>query len=92
MLADTTYPSLSGTSVFWDFVELPSQVLENWCYQKEALELFAKHYQTQEIIPLELIEKIKKAANFHEGMATIRQISFGKLDMSWHGIDPYWSN
>jgi len=88
MLADTTYPSLSGTSVFWDFVELPSQVLENWCYQREALELFAKHYQTQEIIPLELIEKIKKAANFHEGMSTIRQISFGKLDMSWHGIDP----
>jgi len=88
MLANTTYPSLSGTSVFWDFVELPSQVLENWCYQKEALELFAKHYKTGEIIPLELIEKIKKAANFHEGMATIRQISFGKLDMSWHGIDP----
>jgi len=88
MLADTMYPSLSGTSVFWDFVELPSQVLENWCYQKEALELFAKHYKTGAIIPLELIEKIKKAANFHEGMATIRQISFGKLDMKWHGIDP----
>ena len=88
MLANTTYPSLSGTNVYWDFVELPSQVLENWCYQKEALELFAKHYQTGEIIPAELVEKIKASATFHEGMATLRQLSFGKLDMSWHGIDP----
>ena len=88
MLAETHYPSLSGTSVFWDFVELPSQVLENWCYEPEALQLFAKHYETGEIIPQELIEKIKKASNFHEGMATLRQISFGMLDMSWHGIDP----
>jgi len=88
MLAATTYPSLSGTSVYWDFVELPSQVLENWCYEPEALQLFAKHYQTGELIPQELITRIKKASNFHEGMATLRQISFGKLDMSWHGIDP----
>ena len=88
MLAETHYPSLSGTSVFWDFVELPSQVLENWCYEPEALQLFARHYETGEIIPQELIEKIKKASNFHEGMATLRQISFGMLDMSWHGIDP----
>ena len=88
MLAGTTYPSLSGTSVYWDFVELPSQVLENWCYEPEALQLFAKHYQTGEVIPQELITRIKKASNFHEGMATMRQISFGLLDMSWHGIDP----
>ena len=88
MLANTTYPSLSGTSVFWDFVELPSQVLENWCYQKEALELFATHYQTREVIPMQLIEKIKASATFHEGMQTLRQISFGLLDMSWHGSDP----
>lgn len=88
MLANTTYPSLSGTSVYWDFVELPSQMLENWCYEQEALELFAKHYETGEVIPKDLVEKIKKAANFHEGMATLRQISFGMLDMSWHGIDP----
>ncbi|HET8886476.1 MAG TPA: M3 family metallopeptidase [Salinimicrobium sp.] len=88
MLANTTYPSLSGTSVYWDFVELPSQVLENWCYEKEALELFAKHYKTGEIIPMELIEKIKKSAIFHEGMQTVRQLSFGILDLSWHGIDP----
>ena len=88
MLADTTYTSLSGASVYWDFVELPSQVLENWCYEPEALALFAKHYETGEIIPKELIEKIKKSANFQEGMQTLRQLSFGMLDMAWHGIDP----
>lgn len=88
MLANTTYPSLSGTSVFWDFVELPSQVLENWCYEKEALELFAKHYQTGEIIPMDLVQKIKESATFQEGMQTLRQLSFGLLDMSWHGINP----
>ncbi|MCC9041653.1 M3 family metallopeptidase [Myroides sp. M-43] len=88
MLANTTYPSLSGTNVFWDFVELPSQVMENWCYEKEALELFAKHYQTGETIPMELVEKIKESASFLEGMATMRQLSFGLLDMAWHGQDP----
>ncbi len=88
MLANTTYPSLSGTSVFWDFVELPSQVMENWCYEKEALELFARHYETDEVIPMELIDKIKASATFHEGMQTMRQLSFGLLDMSWHGQDP----
>ncbi|APA64887.1 M3 family metallopeptidase [Maribacter sp. 1_2014MBL_MicDiv] len=88
MLANTTYPSLSGTSVFWDFVELPSQVLENWCYEKEALELFAKHYETGETIPMVLVEKIKESATFQEGMQTLRQLSFGLLDMSWHGINP----
>ena len=88
MLADTTYPSLSGTSVYWDFVELPSQIMENWCYEKEALELFAKHYQTGEVIPMDLIQKIKDSSTFQEGMATLRQLSFGLLDMSWHGADP----
>jgi len=87
-LANTNYPSLSGTSVYWDFVELPSQVLENWCYEKEALELFAKHYETGEVIPMELIQKIKESATFHEGMQTLRQLSFGLLDMSWHAQDP----
>ncbi|MCX7547899.1 M3 family metallopeptidase [Xanthomarina sp. F1114] len=87
MLANTTYPSISGTSVFWDFVELPSQVLENWCYEKEALELFATHYQTGEVIPMALIEKIKASATFHEGMQTLRQLSFGLLDMSWHASE-----
>ncbi|TQD34889.1 M3 family metallopeptidase [Haloflavibacter putidus] len=88
ILANSTYPSLSGPSVYWDFVELPSQLLENWCYEKEALELFAKHYKTGEIIPMELIEKIKKSANFLEGIQTVRQLSFGMLDMAWHAIDP----
>ncbi|MDT7829614.1 M3 family metallopeptidase [Pricia sp. S334] len=88
MLANTVYPSLSGTSVYWDFVELPSQVMENWCYEKEALELFATHYETGDPIPMELIEKIKDSATFQEGMQTLRQLSFGLLDMAWHGIDP----
>ena len=88
MLANTNYPSLSGTSVFWDFVELPSQILENWCYEEETLKLFATHYDTSEVIPMELIEKIKASATFHEGMQTLRQLSFGLLDMSWHGVDP----
>ncbi|MBI6118745.1 M3 family metallopeptidase [Salegentibacter maritimus] len=88
ILGDTQYPSLSGANVYWDFVELPSQLLENWCYEKEALQLFAKHYETGEVIPMELIQKIKESANFQEGMATLRQLSFGMLDLSWHGIDP----
>ncbi|NAS14166.1 M3 family metallopeptidase [Poritiphilus flavus] len=88
MLANTTYPSLSGTSVYWDFVELPSQVMENWCYEKEALELFARHFETDEVIPMELVEKIRATANFQEGMATLRQLSFGLLDMAWHAVDP----
>ena len=88
MLANTTYPSLSGPNVYWDFVELPSQVLENWCYEKESLQLFAKHYKTGEAIPQTYIEKIKESANFLEGIATLRQLSFGMLDLSWHGIDP----
>ena len=88
MLANTTYPSLSGTSVYWDFVELPSQILENWCYEPEALALFAYHYQTDEMIPMALVQKIKESASFQEGMATMRQLSFGLLDMGWHAQDP----
>ena len=88
MLANTTYNSLSGTSVSWDFVELPSQILENWCFEREALELFAKHYETGEVIPMNYVEKIKESASFHEGMQTLRQLSFGLLDMQWHGQDP----
>ena len=88
MLANTTFPSLSGTSVYRDFVELPSQVLENWCYEKEALELFAFHYKTGEVIPLELIEKIKASANFMEATRIMRQLSFGMTDMAWHSTNP----
>lgn len=88
MLANTVYPSISGTSVFWDFVELPSQFMENFCYEPEALALFATHYKTGEIIPQEYVEKIKESASFQEGMATMRQISFGLLDMAFHSNDP----
>lgn len=88
MLANTTYPSLSGTSVYWDFVELPSQVMENWCYEPEALAIFAKHYETGEIIPQEYVNKIKESSSFLEGMATLRQLSFGILDMAFHSNNP----
>ena len=88
MLANTTYPGLSGTSVYWDFVELPSQIMENWCYEKEALALFAHHYETGELIPMDLVQKIKESATFQEGMQTLRQLSFGLLDMMWHSQDP----
>ena len=84
ILADTTFESLSGTNVFWDFVELPSQILENWCYEEECLNLFAKHYKTDEPIPATYIQRIKDASTFHEAYATLRQISFGLLDMSYH--------
>ena len=86
MLADTTYGSLSGTNVYWDFVELPSQILENWCFEKECLDQFARHFETDELIPNDLVEKIKQSANYHEAYATVRQISFGLLDMAWHDL------
>lgn len=88
ILADTRYPSLSGTGVYWDFVELPSQIMENWCFEREALELFATHYKTGELIPMEYVRRIKESSNFLEGLATLRQLSFGLLDMAWHGSDP----
>ena len=84
MSSECSYPSVSGTSVFWDFVELPSQILENWCYEKEALEFFARHYNSKELIPDEEIEKIVKSQQFMEGYHTMRQLSFGYLDMGWH--------
>jgi Zn-dependent oligopeptidase len=87
MLAAGTYASLSGTSVFWDFVELPSQLMENWCYEKDCLDLFAKHYETGETIPAEYIDKIKKSANFMAGMGTIRQVGLSKIDMGFHSLE-----
>jgi peptidyl-dipeptidase Dcp len=84
ILANTTYSGLSGTSVYWDFVELPSQIMENWCYEPEALALFAKHYETDKVIPQEYINKIKKASHFQQGLQTLRQLSFGYLDLSFH--------
>lgn len=88
MCANGQYGSLSGTNVFWDFVELPSQLMENWCYEKECLDLFAKHYETNETINSELIQKIVDSSNFQSGLATLRQIGFGLLDMAWHSQNP----
>jgi len=85
MLARTKYSGLSGTSVYWDFVELPSQIMENWCYQPEALAMFTKHFETGDILPLDHVEKIKKAAQFQQGLQTLRQLGFGFLDLSYHG-------
>ena len=84
MLADGHYESLSGTSVFWDFVELPSQLMENWCYEEECLNLFAKHYETGETIPMDFVQKIKDSAQFLSAYQTVRQTSLGQLDMAWH--------
>ncbi len=84
MMADTQYPNLSGTSVKWDFVELPSQFLENFCYEPEFLKTFAKHYKTGEVLPDEKIEKIEQSKNFMEGYQTMRQLGFGLLDMNYH--------
>lgn len=87
LLANGTYESLSGTSVFWDFVELPSQLMENWCYEPECLELFARHFETNTVIPVELIEKIKASMNFLSAYQTVRQVSLGQLDMAWHNTE-----
>ena len=84
ILAQGRYPSLTGTGVSRDFVELPSQLMENWAYEPEYLNSFAKHYQTGEAIPMELIEKIVAAKNFQAGYAQVRQLHFGYLDMAWH--------
>lgn len=84
ILANTQYPNLSGTSVKWDFVELPSQFLENYCYEPEFLKTFAKHYQTGEVLPDEKIQKVSESKNFMEGYQTLRQLGFGILDMTYH--------
>lgn len=88
IMANGTYASLSGTSVYWDFVELPSQVMENWCYEKECLDLFARHYETGERIPAEMVERLKASATFMEGYATVRQVGLATLDMAWHAVNP----
>lgn len=86
ILADTHYPNLSGTSVKWDFVELPSQFLENYCYEPEFLQSFSKHYKTGEPLPLEQIQKLSKSKSFMEGYQTLRQVGFGLLDLAYHSI------
>ena len=84
MLSKVTYPSLSGTNVARDFVELPSQLMENWCYEEETLRLFATHYQTGAPLLIEWVQKIKEASAFMEGILSVRQLNFGFLDMAWH--------
>ncbi len=88
LLSNVTYSSLASPAVLWDFVELPSQVQENWCFEKETLDLFAGHYETGAPIPAELIEKLRKAMNFMVGWAGLRQVSLGTLDMAWHTASP----
>jgi peptidyl-dipeptidase Dcp len=87
MLANSTYSVLSGTNVYRDFVELPSQLMENWAVEKDFLNRFARHYKTGESIPEELIKKIKNTENFLSGILSLRQLSFGYLDMAWHTLE-----
>lgn len=84
LLSQCRYRSLSGTSVYWDFVELPSQIMENWILEKESLELFAKHYKTGVTLPEVLISRIKSAERFQAGYMCLRQLQFALLDMKWH--------
>ena len=86
MLTKCTYESLSGTNVARDFVELPSQFMENFAFEKEWLDSWATHYQTGEKIPDEIINRIKEASTFNEGYACFRQLGFAFLDMAWHTI------
>lgn len=87
ILSKTTYATLSGTSVYRDFVELPSQMMENWAVEKEFLDQFARHYKTGDPIPASLVERIKASENFLTGYATLRQLGFGYLDMHWHMLE-----
>ena len=84
MFANSTYENLSGTNVYWDFVELPSQFMENFAIEKEFLHTFARHYQTGELIPDELVQRIVDSSNFDAAYACLRQVSFGLLDMAWY--------
>lgn len=86
LLSECNYASMSGTSVYRDFVELPSQMLENWATEKEFLDLFAKHYKTGERIPEDLIQKIKDSENYNQGYLFVRQLFLGSVDMGWHTI------
>ncbi len=87
LLSNCTYKSLAGTNVYWDFVELPSQFMENFLVEKEVLDLFAFHYKTKEKIPESMIQKIKEVSKFQSGYFNMRQLNFGMLDMSWYTLD-----
>ena len=86
ILAEGRYASLTGTNVYRDFVELPSQIMENWATEKEFLDLWAVHYETGETIPAELVERIVAAKNYLAAYRHLRQVSFGLNDMAWHSI------
>jgi peptidyl-dipeptidase Dcp len=86
LLSDCTYNGLSGTSVPRDFVELPSQIMENWVSEPEVLRVYAKHYETGEVIPQELVDKIKEAGHFNQGFATVEYLAASFLDMDWHTL------
>jgi peptidyl-dipeptidase Dcp len=92
LLAASKYPSISGTNVARDFVEMPSQVLENWAYEPELLKLYAKHYKTGEIIPQELVDKVQESAQFNQGFATTEYLAASFLDLDWHNIKEYKNN
>ena len=88
LLASSTYRSLSGTRVPRDFVELPSQLMENWAFEPETLSSYAKHYETGETIPTELVEKMRRAEQFNQGFATVEYLAACFLDMTWHTLAP----
>jgi len=92
MLANTVYPSLSGTNVYRDFVELPSQIMENWATEIDWLKTFAFHYETNDPMPEELVQKLIDSRNFQSGYQSERQLSFGIADMAWHSINQPFKN
>lgn len=86
LLSQCQYPSLAGSHTLWDFVELPSQIMENWCLEYDCLKLFAHHYQTGEVLPYSDFEKLKSMNQFAQAMAMMRQLHYASLDMSWHTL------